>query len=89
MSAVVSGATEIDTTGAGNSIMLRWTGWSSSQMVSPVRVWARPTTATMSPVCAVSMFSEWFACMRRMRPMRWLLSRVLLSTFWPDVSVPE
>jgi len=70
LSSVESGAIEMDTTGAGNWIEVSWMGRSSSQMVSPVRVCASPTTATMSPVCAVSRFSEWLACIRRMRPMR-------------------
>ena len=39
---------EMETTGAGNSMLVSCMGWSLSQMVSPVRVWARPTTATMS-----------------------------------------
>jgi hypothetical protein len=39
----------METTGSGNTIDSRITGWSSSQRVSPVVVFFKPTAAAMSP----------------------------------------
>ena len=65
------------------------TGWSGSQIVSPVVECFSPTTATMSPVYAASMSSRWFACICRMRPMRSLRSFVEFRTWEPACSTPE
>ncbi len=48
-SALVLGSIATDITGAGNTIDSKSTGALRSQRVSPVRVFLRPTAATMSP----------------------------------------
>ena len=49
-----AGVMLMDMTGAGNSMDSRMIGCSRAQSVSPVRVFCRPTTATMSPQRASS-----------------------------------
>ena len=47
------GVTETEITGAGKTIGSRVAGLSSSHSVWPVCTFLRPTSATMSPACAV------------------------------------
>ena len=77
-SALVLGSTATEITGSGNSIRSRMTGLSSSQSVSPVVVWRRPTAAAMSPARTSLISSRLLACIWRRRPTRSLRSRVAL-----------
>ena len=77
-SAFVLGSIATEMTGSGKIICSRMIGWPRSHSVSPVVVCLKPRPATMSPAYATSMSSRWFACMRRMRPMRSLRSFVEL-----------
>ena len=61
----------------------------SSQRVSPVEAFLRPTRATMSPAPAHLMSSRLLACILRMRPMRSRLPLLALSTVVPDSRQPE
>ena len=74
-SAFVLGSMATEITGSGNVIDSSRIGWLSSESVSPVVVYFRPTAAAMSPVKTSSTSSRRIACMRRMRPMRSLLAR--------------
>ena len=77
-SAFDRGSTATSITGSGNSIRSRITGLAASHSVSPVVVFFRPTSATMSPANASLISSRLFACISRMRPIR---SRWSLTVF--------
>ena len=73
-SALVLGSTATEMTGVANSMDSRMIGCFSSQRVSPVVVFLRPTQATMSPAEQASRSTRSLAFISRMRPRRSRLS---------------
>ena len=88
-SSFVFGSIATQMTGSGNSMRSSTMGCAGSQSVSPVVVFFRPTTATMSPEKTPVLSSRWLACIWRMRPTRSLRSFVAFSTALPAPSLPE
>ena len=66
----------------------RMMGLLPSHSVSPVVMFFRPDTATMSPVRATAMSSRLLACMSRILEMRSLLPLLLFSAYVPCASCP-
>ena len=71
-------ATEI--TGSGNSIDSKITGFASSQSVSPVPVFFKPTTAAISPALTSLISSLLFECILTIREILSLLFLPGLNT---------
>ena len=88
-SALVLGSIATAITGSGKFIASRMTGLSSSQIVSPVWTFFRPTAAAMSPAQTSLISSRLLACILRSRPMRSRLSLVELKTPEPASRWPE
>ena len=83
------GSIATETTGSGKMIVSSMTGSDSSQMVSPVKVFLRPTAAAMLPELTDSFSSRRLACMIKTLPNRSLMPLVELYTYDPDLTSPE
>ena len=69
-SALVLGSIATAMTGSGKFIASRMTGLFSSQIVSPVWTFLRPTAAAMSPAQTSLISSRLLACIFSRRPIR-------------------
>ena len=78
-SALVLGSIATAMTGSGKFIASRMTGWSLSQIVSPVETLRRPTAAAMSPAQTSLISSRLLACILSSRPTRSLVPLVELK----------